>query len=187
MSSSRNILLATTFLATISIQVSSAGLQGVFSWTEEYHSGQYILVMVPSEQQFRSQWNGDGLEESFEEGWAKTEEGKRSLALRAEYPKNGLYLNDESRALVCEYARWTYGRPYISKDGRYAVFPGRWSEDFMNLSDPGWQSDLADFACDGKLTASYNVDELIRYRRLKSILTWSYLRPSGESFDLGLQ
>ncbi|NOZ41360.1 MAG: hypothetical protein GXP24_14205 [Planctomycetes bacterium] len=180
-----NILRLSCIILLICLSSSStcnAGLIDLVAWTHEYYDGQYVLVMVPSDEEYRLEWTNSEEEGTWEEDWKETEEGREAKRLRSLYPVNGLYHNDGTFKIVWEFSSWTYGRPYLSKDGRYAVFPGVWSEE-STLSNPGWRADVANFSVDGRIVATYNFLDLISFPWIKQYITQQYLNCEQETFD----
>jgi hypothetical protein len=162
-----------------------AGLQPYHAWAQEYHDGIFVLVMVPTDQQYREEWESmmDEPWDTGRENPVNLDDTKEAERLRSLYPVNGLYLNDGSSKLVWQFPPWTYGPPYLPVDGRFAVFSGRWSGDYENLSNPGWRADVADFVVDGTIVASYNIRDLLQFPRLKYYVTQQYLTCEREDFD----
>jgi len=159
-----------------------AGLVPFHAWTSEYQDGQLLLVMVPTDQQYQVEWDSM-MDEPWDQVWEKTDESIEARQLRSLYPVNGLYLNNGSYRLVWEFSAWTYGSPYLSANGRFAVFPGCWSRDYMNLSNPGWRANVADFVVDGVIVASYSIEDLILHPQLKCFFLRQYLSCEKEVFD----
>ena len=159
-----------------------AGLYGYYGWTREYNNGEHILVMIPSDEQLEAQYNSDSDSVS-DESWRQEESVIEARELRLQFSFNGLYRNDGSHTLMWEFPNWTFIAPYVSDDGRFAVFPCLWVEDHNYTSVPNWHSDFGDFVVDGRIVASYKVEDLITWPYLKAAISTQVSGYFSEEFD----